>query len=43
MLGNWSTCKRWNEKMPSTTKATMTMVANTGLRKETWVNHMARP
>ncbi len=42
MLGNWSIFKRWNENRPSTTRASITMVANTGLRKLTWVNHMLR-
>ena len=40
ILGNWSTFKRWYEKTPSTTKASITIVANTGLRRLTLVNHM---
>ena len=40
MLGNWSTLRRWKEKMPSTTRANMTMVAKTGFCKLTRVNHM---
>jgi len=41
MLGNWSTCSRWYENSPSTTRASMTMVAKTGFFRLTRVNHMA--
>jgi len=39
-LGNWSTRSRCIENSPSTTKASMTMVANTGLPRLTRVNHI---
>src|SRR5690606_22482108 len=38
--GNWSTCSRWYENSPSTTMASITMVANTGFFRLTRVNHM---
>ncbi len=41
MSGNWSTFSRWYENTPSTTSASITMVARTGLRRLTRVNHMA--
>ena len=41
MLGNWSTLRRWYENRPSTTMASMTIVANTGFFRLTRVNHMA--
>src|SRR6478672_1425321 len=41
MLGNWSTLRRWYENKPSTTIASITIVANTGFFRLTWVNHMA--
>jgi hypothetical protein len=40
MLGNWSIFRRWYENKPSTTKASITMVAKTGFFKLTLVNHM---
>ena len=40
-LGNWSTCSRCSENRPSTTKASITMAAKTGLFRLTLVNHMA--
>src|SRR5690349_17187324 len=40
MLGNWSTFRRWSENRPSTTSASMTMVAKTGFFRLTRVNHM---
>ena len=42
MLGNWSTLRRWYENRPSTTMASMTIVANTGFFRLTRVNHMGR-
>src|SRR3982750_3545646 len=41
MFGNWSTCSRWYEKMPSTTSASISIVAKTGFFRLTRVNHMA--
>ena len=41
MLGNWSTCSRWYENRPSTTSASISMVAKTGFFRLTRVNHMA--
>src|SRR6478735_8316992 len=40
MLGNWSTFRRWRENKPSTTMASMTMVARTGFFRLTRVNHI---
>src|SRR3954471_22081166 len=42
MLGNWSTLSRWYENRPSTTMASITIVAKTGFFRLTRVNHMAR-
>ena len=41
MFGNWSTFRRCTPNRPSTTKASMTITAMTGLPMETRVNHMA--
>src|SRR3954469_1426024 len=40
MLGNWSTFRRCSENRPSTTRASITMVAKTGFFRLTRVNHM---
>src|SRR3954468_17482060 len=41
MLGNWSTFSLCNENRPSTTRASITIVAKTGFLRLTRVNHMA--
>src|SRR5207248_3383910 len=41
MFGNWSTFSRWYENRPSTTMASITIVAKTGFFRLTRVNHMA--
>src|SRR3954470_2273574 len=41
MLGNWSTFRRCSENRPSTTSASITIVAKTGFFRLTRVNHMA--
>ena len=40
MFGNWSTCRRCRENMPSTSSASIIMVAKTGLFRLTRVNHI---
>ena len=40
IFGNWSTCSRCKENMPSTISASIIMVAKTGLCRLTRVNHI---
>src|SRR3954468_24817286 len=40
MFGNWSTFRRCSENRPSTTSASITIVAKTGFFRLTRVNHM---